>query len=854
MNLAPFVLALVFAPADKPVAPAIPPRLGMPLLKQKGLPIGGLMPLPIVEQPLPISGTPPATLSINAGGPPDENVLKNAKLSVADDALLEFFRKRTPPAPERDKIAELVKKLGAKDVTDRDAAQSAITAIGQAAVPLLRQSANNTDDGEASNRAKECLRNIEGTAAANIVTHAARSLAARKVAGAAKVLIAYLPYAEDDNTFAEIEAALVLVAMTKENKPDPDLVEAIKDKLALRRGTAAQVLCVAGGTAAHTVVRPLLKDDRPSVRLRAALGLVSAYDPEAIGVLIDLQGDLSPKLRGQAEEYLIQLAGEWAVAGPKGNDMMSRRLRREVWAAWWKGVDGEKLLEEFKSRTTTDENFEKVAALIVKLNDAKAETRDAAMKDIIDIGKPAASQLRRAVNENHPQVSPLALRCLDSIEKDAPSPLPGAALRLLALRKPEGTIEGLLNYLPFCESVDVEDQLIDILAAVGVTGGKAEAALVKGLEDKLGLRRGCAALALCKGKATGQLAKVRKLLEDKDKMAQFRAAQGLCVAGDKEGVPTLIALLKDLPLDQAWEVEDFLVKVAGDKSPTELVTADAASRTKAVEGWEKWWKENSKGIDLAKVDVSRRTSGFYFVVENWNPALGRGRVCEVDAAGKIRWEMRDMQWPNDAQMLRGGNVLVVEQQQRLTERDRTGKIVGLDRYYNNIFHAERLRDGSTFIACRYQLLIVDAKGNATFTHNYNLNSILAAKRFRDGSMAYVSYSGHYVKLDRTGKQIKSVNLVWSNYSANGAEILPNDRIILSDSRYNKVMEFDVSTGTGKTVWETPVTYPLIPSLMANGNIIVAGNNNTAIYEIDRKGKIVKEWKDFTIKPYRVFKR
>ncbi|MFO0926732.1 MAG: HEAT repeat domain-containing protein [Gemmataceae bacterium] len=353
------------------------------------------------------------------------------------------------------------------------------------------------------------------------------------------------------------------------------------------------------------------------------------------------------------------------------------------------------------------------------------------------------------------------------------------------------------------------------------------------------------------GKATEHLPAVRKLLRDPDQAVQLRAAQGLALLGDKEAVPVLIGLLRALPLELAWDVEDYLGRVAADKAPTEVVSADPASRATAADAWARWWKDSEKTTDLSRLDLTRRELGLSLVIENWNPALGKGRVLEVDAGGKTRWEIKDLQWPNDAQVLRGGNVLVVEQQNRVTERDRTGKVVGLDRNFPSVFHVERLRDGSTFVACRNQLLLLDAKGNPTFTHAYNLNSILAARRFRDGGIAYVSYSGHYVRLDRTGKQVKSTNMAWFNYSANGAEILPGDRVVLSDSRSNKVIEFNAD---GKIEWECPVMFPLVPTALPGGNLLVAGNSNQAVFEIDRKGKVVKEWKGLSYRPFRVVRR
>src|SRR5262249_54568732 len=153
---------------------------------------------------------------------------------------------------------------------------------------------------------------------------------------------------------------------------------------------------------------------------------------------------------------------------------------------------------------------------------------------------------------------------------------------------------------------------------------------------------------------------------------------------------------------------------------------------------------------------------------------GRGRVLEMDKAGKIRWEMQNLSGPYDAHLCRNGNILVVENMNRVTERDRSGKIVGLDKNFNSVFYTERLRNGDTFIACRNQLQILDSKGNSKFSHTYNQNSILAARTFRDGSMAYLSYSGHYVRLDKNGKELKTYNLALFNFSMNGAQILPND--------------------------------------------------------------------------------
>jgi HEAT repeat protein len=783
-----------------------------------------------------------------SSGTGDPAILEAVKLKTTDDALLAFFRQRTPPAPEPDKLRALAKDLGG-DVPEADLAQAGLIAIGPAAVPILRQVANNVDESAAASRARTCLTSIEGAAGAQLVIHAARLLAARNPSGSTKALLDYLPYAENDEVFHEIEAALAVVAV-QEGKPDKALLAALADKSALRRGTAAQVLCQVGGPAYYGPVRPLLKDSRPSVRLKVALGLVGSYDGEAIPVLIDLLADLSPKMRVQAEEYLTQLAGEWAVRGPAGNDLLSRQLRRDVWVAWWKQTDGEKLLDEFRLRTTSDEEWEQIQKLIGRLSDTSADVREAASRDLLTHGAKAAPLLRRAIARPENKGAPFATRVLETIEKDGIGPLPQAAPRLLGLRKPEGTVGALLAYLPFSESDAVTSQILDVLVSTGVVGGNADEVLVKALEDRMPIRRATAALALCRGGALKTLPAVRKLLKDTDTEVRFRAAQGLASAGDKDAVPVLIALLADLPADQVWEVEEFLGRIAGEKAPADAVTNDPASRKKALASWTAWWKENGDKVVLTRMDPLARELGFLIVVENWNPAKGRGRVLEVDPAGNIRWEVDNLFWPYDVQLLRGGNILVVEQQNRVTERDRTGKILW-DKYYTNVFHCERLRNGHTFLACRNQLMEVDREGRAVFNHFYNTGTIVAARRFRDGSMAFVSYQGQYIRLDRAGKTVKTITLPWGGFSVNGATILPGDRVIVSVSNSNKVLEYDAE---GKQVWEATVSVPLTPHRLANGHTLVPSNNNMSITELDRSGRIVKEMKGLPYRPYRVMTR
>ena len=780
----------------------------------------------------------------------DEQILKAAYLGTDGPALLDFFRKRAGPVPDQAQLDSLLAKLGDTTAATADQAAGALIAIGPNAVPALRPIANNPDGGEASNRARRCLQMIEGTQAAGVTATAARLLATHNPDGTSAVLLGYLPFAEDDRVVQEIEASLVAVGL-HDGKPDPALLKALDDKVPVRRAVAAGVLCQIGGPAMHVLVRPLLKDPKPTVRLKVTLALVEANDAEGVPVLIDLLSELPALQRKQAEDYLSHLAGEWAIVTPQGNDNTSRRLRREMWHAWWRNSEGSLLLDEFRSRTLTEAERSAVLDLIAKLHDPSAEVRTKAEAELLDQGPKVATLLRRTVNIGGAKGNEAVVKCLHLIEKDAPPVMPQAAIRLLALRRTEGAVETLLAYLPFAETHELNQQARELVAVLGAADAKMLPMLVKALADPSAVRRAAAAQALCKVRNGDHLAAVRKLLTDPDAEVRLRAGLGLAALREKEAVPVLVALLSELPLDLAYEAEDYLLRLAGAKAPSVPLTTDAAARVKTRDAWAAWWKDNAGTADLARIDTGERLLGFQLVIESWDPVKRGGRVLEVDRAGKTRWEVTGLQYPFGAQVLPGERVLIAEQNtNRVTERDFTGKVLW-EKQVNQPFQVQRLRNGNTFIAGRNHLLEIDRDGKEILNQPHFNDTLLAALKLRDGQIAFVTYQGLYHRLDATGKEVKSGRVPLNvNFSLFG-EVLPNDHVLIATQGINKVVEYD---GDGKVVWEASVPIPGTPSRLSNGHTLVPSQNNTRLVELDRTGKIVNEYKDLNYRPWRVSRR
>jgi HEAT repeat protein len=776
----------------------------------------------------------------------DEQVLQNAHLDSTGPGLLDFFRKRTTPNVDRERLNILAKQLADKAPAIHTKAIAELIGLGPPAVPTLRRLVNHVDDEATAGRARKCLENIEGRNGSNLVQGAVRLLAARNPEGAADALLTYLPFADDETLVQEIETALLAVGR-RDGQPESALVRSLNDPVPVRRSIAARVLCQVGGTAGRAAVHPLLKDPRPTVRMQAALGLADTHDAEAVPVLIDLVADLPPDGRKQVETYLTELAGEWAVKTPQGNDATSGRLRRELWAAWWRGLDGQHLLDEFTSRTLGDEDLRRALDLIDhQLDNASADVRAKAAEKIIEMGPRVAPLLRQAIGRGPARLARSAQQCLEAIERDSSRPLPDAAPRLLALRRPKGTVEALLAYLPFADNETLVEQITELLGSVGCTDGKADPALVRALEDKVSVRRAAAAVALCKGKADEERPAVRKLLRDTDVTVRAKTAIALVERGDKNAMPVLIGLLAELPSDQVWQVEDLLAHLAGDKAPEQRVGGDDASRKASVEAWKKWWSKEEKIIDLAKRGMVARDQGLLLLVE-----MQGGRVVELSRTGQVRWQIQGVQWAWDAQVCSNGHIVVAHQSgNQVGMYDRQGKELW-QRPCNQAIQCQPLRNGHVFVVARNQLFELDAAGKEVASHNFPQHFIVAGRKFSNGQMAFLDQQGNYVRLDATGKQLKSfqVPFQWQN-GVQGADLLPDDRVVVSLG-IGKVAEYAAG---GKLVWETAVVNAGPPHRLANGHTLLTRINQTTLLELDRTGKIVAEKNDLNYRPYRVHRR
>jgi HEAT repeat protein len=819
----------------------------------------------------------------------EEQVLWGAGLSTEGEALIEYFRARTQPQADLDQLVAVARQLGEADPATRARAAAKLLARGPSAVPALRHVLNELDNPLAAQQARRTLDAIEGQRRTEISIAAAKLLAVRKPAGSTETLLAFLPLADDETVLAAVKAALDKLAK-EPGKPDPALLAALHDPLPLRRAIAVEVLAGSGRSELLPEVRKLLADIKPQVRLQAALALAQRLDEQGVAVLIDLLGELPAEGRNQAEKALQQLAGNWSPSPPlAGDDEVSRKIRREAWAAWWRTVDGPALLAAFGQRTLSKDDLAKVEELIVQLGDQSFARRERATTQLLTLGPKVIGLLRAAAKSSDLEQARRAGACLEQILKnEQKEKLPTSAPRLLAVRKPPAACEALLAYLPFNDDVAMKDEICKALKTLAVQDGKPDPAILAALSDSLAMRRAAAAEALVSATGTG-LPEVRKLLADADPQVRLGVAMALVYAQDREAVPALIDLVAELPTEQAWEAEELLRRIAGAKAPSAVRSDDAAARQKVRAAWQTWWKENAAAVNLAGLEKGTAVPGLIVVAEfgpngNFgqafngfgggpvigpngqiimgvpvqqpvakgalpgNPGNGTDRLIALDRNFKVHWQIENLDYPIEFQILPGNRVLIAEYfGNRVTERDHTGKILWqAPNLPGTPMNVQRLANGNTFIATYGApkkggcvLVEVDraSKTVATFNNVGNAPYVRAAYKMADGRMICCVTPNSCVQLDATGKEIKRFQvplgfLAGFQYFGN-IDVSPKGHIIFVQNA-NTVVEYDPD---GKLIWQTNVANANRATRLANGNTLV-GVMAGGVIELDQTGKTV----------------
>ena len=502
-------------------------------------------------------------------------------------------------------------------------------------------------------------------------------------------------------------------------------------------------------------------------------------------------------------------------------------------------TDGPSLLAYLKGQTPTEADRARLAAAAKRLGHRSFAVREKALRTLTSAGRPALPYLKAARSNRDLEVVRRAERGIEEIERVPYVSVMCCLARMLAVRRPAGTVEALLAYVPSAGEESVEEALMKALAAAAVTRGKIDPAVRAALKDTEPARRAAAAYVF--GRATPpQTTPLLPLLRDTDPGVRLQAATSLVLGRDKAGVPVLIALLAEAPGQLGWRVEDLLFRIAGEAAPrVSLGAADGPARARCREAWLAWWKANGVKADLARVNLADPVLGLTLYCEyDSNGGGGEGRIWLAGQDGKLRWEVKGLSGPNDARLLPGGRVLIAERNaSRVTERDLKGTVLWQRRVDGGAIAADRLPGGNTLITSWNAVQEVTPNGATVWTYSHP-SGFRYAYRLRNGHILGIGANGQVVELDAAGRLLRTVTPVQHGGGAGywgSVELLPNGRFLLALGTSRKVVEMDAA---GKIHWEAEVPNAVFATRLRNGHTLVCNFEQRAVVELDRGGKEV----------------
>jgi HEAT repeat protein len=511
------------------------------------------------------------------------------------------------------------------------------------------------------------------------------------------------------------------------------------------------------------------------------------------------------------------------------------------------GSDGPSLLEFLRKRTLTDEKHAQLRQYIRDLGSKRFAERRRASRELVAIGTPALPLLRQAVKDTDVEVARRAQKCLKSIQSGPGPELPAAVVRLLVRRPPPKTVETLLAYLPFADNEVVAEEVFLGLHSVNRRDKQVAPALIAGLHDQLPVRRGVAAYVVGKVGDAKQRAQVCNLLKDADLQVRFQAAYGLAAGGDKRAVPVLLNLLREGPDTLAWQAEEVLFRIAGEKSPAVAAVGDRnTSREKIAAAWETWWRDQGPKLDWKRIEVG--LLGGVIVAE-----LETDTIWEVSPGGKIRWQMDDIQGPYDVQVLSGGRFLIAEYLgQRVTERDRKGTVLW-EKEIDDPVACRRLPNGNTFIATSRSVLEIAPGGKEVYacTLPKEQQPVYGAHVVPGSHSVFLASKEGMLVLDTTQKgPAKKIDLggeVSDVQGLSGGQLL----ITVVIGKTTKLKRIDAA---GKQLEEWTTHGVSCATRLTNGNLLAGSKLGRTLCLLDSKSSAVI-WKKRTEgRPIRLCRR
>jgi HEAT repeat protein len=321
-------------------------------------------------------------------------------------------------------------------------------------------------------------------------------------------------------------------------------------------------------------------------------------------------------------------------------------------------TDAQALIDYLAERTPKEMPERQIKILIKNLGAATYAEREKATRTLFNLGMVAAPLLREASNNTDPEIADRAKLCLKRINSLWNPDCIRAIVRLLGQKMPAGADELLLRFLPFAEPEELAEEIWFELDLIIAHRGLVPTKFHDFLGDPKPIRRAAAAFLMARRGNLGQRSLAKGCLSDRAPLVRLRVAQGLLGAKDKTGIPNLIALLEEGPLEIGLEAEELLRWVAADESPR--LTLATESPKPCRDAWAKWWQLHGSEVDLISVYAEPRRPLFLLMQ---NPSVEEPSLWVCGCDGALRWQWR---FPpgfafSSVQLLSDGRLLIAQE-------------------------------------------------------------------------------------------------------------------------------------------------------------------------------------------------
>ncbi len=557
----------------------------------------------------------------------------------------------------------------------------------------------------------------------------------------------------------------------------------------------------------------------------------------------------------QAQLKQVIIGGGLAVAPAKKANTTAVDDKKTLQSMNLNPDDAEGLIKYFRGRTLSDQDRIALEKVIDQLGDENFEKRLSATRELEKFGPGVMGILRRTSQTNpDPEIAFRASEALKNMEKTPQGIVASAAARALAKLKAPEAASTLIAFIPMSDTKLVEMDIRKALESLAIRENKIDPALIKALSDQSPMRRCATVGALLRG-TIGQPALSKEAVQavsaiipgESDLETKFEATYTLATQlKDKDSISFLIDLLPQAPRGRLWQIEDFLMQLAGPKAPNPKMGPGKPELEKARDDWKKWYTSAQATLDLKKFTYQPKTTGHLLLLSADQVGYSNAIIGELGPDMERKWRFGGVYCPADITPLPNGNILVLEQQyNRITERDLTGNQVSVfnSQNYGQPFGFDRLENGNTLVAFQRTAVEYDKDWKETGKkYSSQTEDIVDIKRDTDGTIFLLTRNqsnriGKIVRLDENWKEKgKSVTTGVLSYYQYRLQILPEQRVLVAEQ--NRAAEYDLKAEKKDPVWSMPLSNAAMAERLPNGNTLVSDQGSGGIREVTLKNEVV----------------